>query len=170
MLQQHCIFNEARLAMPGNIWSVCYDYRADVTCPVCIQSVSTCEGGLNPIWFHVLFFFPVYMFMFQIWSVPLERIRKSELGHSNYVAKIQPLLSGKTDVNTHIISTDLTETPFNTTTPRPNWRGSGFSYVWFDQSREVAAAGSVWQVQKPKQPLNASLLKPPTWFHYRPTL
>lgn len=91
------------------------------------------EDWIQPasIWFHVLFF-PVHTFMFQIWSVPLERKKKSEFGHLNYVAEIQPLLSGKTDINICIIITDLIEPLFFSPRRRPNWRGNGFSYIWFD--------------------------------------
>lgn len=146
---------------------------------------SQCQiSCLYPVYFHVwrrpesnlsvsdfmCFFFPVHTFMFQIWSVPQERKKKIRIGSLELCSRNPASVIRKNWHKYTYYYSRFDWAALFSPRLRPNWRGSGFSYIWFDQSREVAAAGSVWQVQKPKQPLNASLLKPPTWFHYRPTL
>lgn len=45
-----CVINQVRLAVPGNIWSVCLDCRHTGKYQIHIWFISTCEGGLILIW------------------------------------------------------------------------------------------------------------------------
>lgn len=71
----------------------------------CIQFPHVKEAWIQSdgIWFHVLFFLFTHSCSRSDRCHWREKKKlKSELGHLNYVAEIQLLLSRKTDVNTHI--------------------------------------------------------------------
>lgn len=78
-MRHHRIFNDTSPAMPGNIRSVCLDYRC----------VGRCSNLSDNIWFHA----PVSCLRFPVADpicVTEGKKKKKKLGHLNHLVSIQP--------------------------------------------------------------------------------